>query len=346
MADFIYESSVSFLSLDRAKMLVPREFLWAYDWYMEHEGDTISHLPMGKYAPSGAPLKLASEAGIHSPSYRRLTFQQEHTKKYALTIVSSNSGFYQDSEPVLLKDGTWLYEYCAHTRRYGDKGTIDYNSYLMNCLTDGIPVGVLIKSGRAQYKIMGLAFIESYNTLTDTFHLHGPVNAETEQGGCFVMFNNDDLTAEEQRLFKEWDPVIDLEDHRERVEVTQIRRRDQSAFRNQLLSAYGERCAVTEVNVPAALQAAHIYPYRGKESQVVSNGMLLRADIHQLFDAHLLTVEPQNYRIRLSDSIKDGIYRQYDGVAVNVPRDPALQPNKHLLGLHFGEFLMFEKASA
>lgn len=346
MADFIYESAVNFLTLERAKMLVPPEFLWAYDWYIKNEGNLREHLPMGSHSPQGAPLCMASQAGIHSPSYRNLQSRGGDCKKYALTIASSYEGYYRDQKPLLLEDGSWLYEYCAHEARYGDKGRIDYNAYLMNCLTDGVPVGVIIRINPRQYKVMGLAFIESFNALTNTFHLHGPVNAQTEQAGCFISFDESELTAEEEQLFEEWDPLLDLEDHRERVEVSRVRRRGQSAFRQKLLRAYEGSCAVTEVDVDAVLQAAHVYPYRGEGSQVVSNGMLLRADIHQLYDAHLLTIDPGDYRIRLSDSIKDGVYGEYNGATINVPSDPVLRPNKGLLELHFNEFSIAEKAIA
>lgn len=345
MADFIYESAVNFLTLERAKMLVPPEFLWAYDWYIGHEGVLQDQLPMGAHTPKNAPLCLARQAGIHSPNYRNLHSRGAGCKKYALTVSSAFEGRYQDQEPLQLEDGTWLYEYCAHRPGSGGGGGTDFNGCLMNCLMDGVPVGVIIKINRRQYRVMGLAFVEAYNTLTDSFHLHGPVNAQTEQAGCFTWVD-DSLPIEERQQLEEWDILLGLEDHRERVEATQIRRRGQDAFRQKLLRAYDGCCAVTEVDVEAVLQAAHVYPYRGEGSQVVSNGMLLRADIHQLYDAHLLTVDPGDYHVRLSDSIKGGIYGKYNGATINVPNDPSLQPNKKLLELHFNEFSVAERAIA
>ena len=51
------------------------------------------------------------------------------------------------------------------------------------------------------------------------------------------------------------------------------------------MDAYGGRCAITGYDVEEALQAAHIVPYLGPQSNTVNNGLLLRADVHNLFDS-------------------------------------------------------------
>ncbi len=55
---------------------------------------------------------------------------------------------------------------------------------------------------------------------------------------------------------------------------------------------YEHRCVVTGCTVIAVLEAAHIRPYRRPEDNDVKNGLLLRADIHTLFDLNLLGIEP------------------------------------------------------
>ncbi|HUZ56031.1 MAG TPA: HNH endonuclease [Streptosporangiaceae bacterium] len=55
-----------------------------------------------------------------------------------------------------------------------------------------------------------------------------------------------------------------------------------------LMAAYSGRCAVTGCTVQAVLEAAHLRPYRGPDSNVTGNGLLLRADIHTLLDLQLL----------------------------------------------------------
>lgn len=80
------------------------------------------------------------------------------------------------------------------------------------------------------------------------------------------------------------------EDLRVRVPGSLFIRRGQPRFRRLLLDAYLGRCAITGTAIPALLEAAHISRYRGDHTDRVDNGLLLRADIHTLFDLHLLTV--------------------------------------------------------
>jgi len=72
-------------------------------------------------------------------------------------------------------------------------------------------------------------------------------------------------------------------------------RAGQAAFRKLLLDTYGPVCAFTGPQLEETLQAAHIQPYVDAASNHVANGLLLRADIHVLFDLGLLTLtdEPQ-----------------------------------------------------
>src|SRR5262249_19262409 len=55
-----------------------------------------------------------------------------------------------------------------------------------------------------------------------------------------------------------------------------------------LLAAYGRRCAISRCSIEACLSAAHIFDYSRSGCQEVWNGILLRADLHLLFDQHLL----------------------------------------------------------
>jgi hypothetical protein len=57
--------------------------------------------------------------------------------------------------------------------------------------------------------------------------------------------------------------------------------------------------------VAAVLEAAHIDPYRGEGNNHPGNGLLLRADIHTLFDLNLLGIEPNHLRIELHPDIAE-----------------------------------------
>src|SRR5690606_2282318 len=76
----------------------------------------------------------------------------------------------------------------------------------------------------------------------------------------------------------------DSKQARQAVVDTIIRRRGPPQFRHALLEAYDYRCAITNCNAVEALEAATILPFRGRETHHPANGLLLRADVHTLFD--------------------------------------------------------------
>lgn len=93
------------------------------------------------------------------------------------------------------------------------------------------------------------------------------------------------------------------DDQRERDLRMTHQREGQSAFRDSLLAAYGSRCCITGVDVDAVLEAAHISAYRGPASNHVENGLLLRADLHKLFDRLMLSVDPSTLSVKLVPSL-------------------------------------------
>lgn len=88
-------------------------------------------------------------------------------------------------------------------------------------------------------------------------------------------------------------------DRRQLVERQIRERRGQQSFRDALRKRYGNRCLVTGCEILAVLEAAHINPYRGEDDNHPENGLLLRSDIHTLFDLDLLAIEPEHLRIEL-----------------------------------------------
>lgn len=100
------------------------------------------------------------------------------------------------------------------------------------------------------------------------------------------------------------------------------------AFREALLRAYDGRCAVTGCDVPEALEAAHIVSYQGAHTDLVSNGLLLRADIHTLFDLHLIAVDPSTLQLRVSATIRHHDHAEgLSALRLRLPADPTNAPN-------------------
>ncbi len=119
------------------------------------------------------------------------------------------------------------------------------------------------------------------------------------------------------------------EDARKRVLAEVVRRQGQGGFRKALFDAYDGKCAITGCADACVLEAAHISAYRGPDTNKPDNGLLLRADIHTLFDLGLLSVNPDTFNIRVAKQITEPEYRALDGKKFQVgkvaPSKPALQ---------------------
>lgn len=103
------------------------------------------------------------------------------------------------------------------------------------------------------------------------------------------------------------------EDHRRVAQVRQTVREDQAGFRARLIEHYGLRCMVTGVTTAAVIEAAHIAPYGGRATNSVENGLLLRTDIHRLFDAGLMGIDPHTLRLAFAESVTDSAYTDLGG---------------------------------
>jgi hypothetical protein len=125
--------------------------------------------------------------------------------------------------------------------------------------------------------------------------------------------------------------ALDDVDARTRVTREVVSRQGQAQFRNMLIKAYEGRCAITGCDIPYALEAAHIRPYRGEHTNVVTNGLLLRADIHTLFDLALLAVNPVTLTVVLSDQIAGDHYTPLKDRPLKPPADPQSHPDSALL---------------
>jgi putative restriction endonuclease len=102
--------------------------------------------------------------------------------------------------------------------------------------------------------------------------------------------------------------------------------------------AYHRRCAVTGERVLPVLQAAHIRPYTEGGDHRVDNGLLLRSDLHTLFDRGYVTVT-ERYRVEVSQRLKTEFengheYLALHGSEIAVPPDPGSQPAKEFLIWH------------
>ncbi len=113
-----------------------------------------------------------------------------------------------------------------------------------------------------------------------------------------------------------------------------VRRRGQQGFRTDLLAAYSGRCTITGCDAVEALEAAHIVPYRGAGSHHPQNGLLLRADLHSLFDLGLLAVDGATMKVRLVPMLRETVYGELHGQQLGLPDDPGMRPSPDALDHH------------
>jgi putative restriction endonuclease len=120
--------------------------------------------------------------------------------------------------------------------------------------------------------------------------------------------------------------------------TTVLPRLGQASFRVVVTDAYGRRCAVTGERTLPVLDAAHIRPYALGGTHDPRNGLLLRTDLHRLFDKGYLTVTP-NLTLQVSRKIREEFengreYYALHGSPLRTPGIAALQPDRAQLQFH------------
>jgi predicted restriction endonuclease len=144
------------------------------------------------------------------------------------------------------------------------------------------------------------------------------------------------MEAVQQKI--EAGPAFDansVEDAREKTLGSIVRRRGRDRFRAALLRAYSGRCAVTRCDFREALEAAHIRSYMGTRTDHVTNGLLLRADIHTLFDLYWITIHPKTFKVLAHPSLCATSYRLLIGDRILLPRAAYERPEPSFLEWHF-----------
>jgi putative restriction endonuclease len=112
----------------------------------------------------------------------------------------------------------------------------------------------------------------------------------------------------------------------------------QGAFRVAVTEAYQRSCALTEGKVLPALDAAHIVPYGEGGPHIKSNGVLLRKDIHSVFDAGYATIDT-DHRFVVSDKVREVFnngeeYRRLQGKQLRLPTSVSERPDPQFLRWH------------
>jgi putative restriction endonuclease len=112
----------------------------------------------------------------------------------------------------------------------------------------------------------------------------------------------------------------------------------QGSFRIAIMDGFGRRCAVTGEKTLPILDAAHIRPWAEGGENKPGNGVLLRTDVHRLFDLGYVTISPDHkFEVspRLREDYENGReYYQLHGTQLRPPTDPKFLPNPDALAWH------------
>jgi len=156
---------------------------------------------------------------------------------------------------------------------------------------------------------------------------------DTEQNEGLRLWN-----AVSERL-QGYAPLNRIESPRYGAEYLTRARLGQGAFRVLVTDAYSRRCAVTGERTLPVLEAAHIRPYADQGPHMVPNGILLRSDLHKLFDDGYLSVD-EDFRVLVSKRIREEFqngreyYRFLGEPLANLPTVEDQKPSRDFLRWH------------
>ena len=115
----------------------------------------------------------------------------------------------------------------------------------------------------------------------------------------------------------------------------------QQSFQIRVLEAYGQRCAITGTKIRPVLQAAHIRPVTEGGQHRLDNGLLLRSDVHTMFDDGYLGIDPR-YRLQVSPRLRqdfangDKFYARA-GQVITLPPHRNERPAREFIEWHLDE---------
>lgn len=129
-----------------------------------------------------------------------------------------------------------------------------------------------------------------------------------------------------------------INDERQKRSREVVTRPGQRKFKSELMKAYVGCCSITGCSVEAVLEAAHIIPYLGAKTDHPSNGLLLRVDIHKLFDNYYLSINPDTNKVEIARVLKNTYYEKLAGQPLRIPKSKTERPNPKALSKHYKIF--------
>jgi putative restriction endonuclease len=255
----------------------------------------------------GIAIPLIGAAGIWKP----------RALEIPISITTSPSNPYGDS---INADGLLQYRYQGSPQRSYD------NVGLQRAMAEGRPLIYFHGLSKGQYSALWPAVIIGDDPAQSTFT----------------------VACEDIDLLRP-DLSTSITDNVRRAYVTRlaVQRLHQTAFRQRVLTAYRQRCAVCSLKHVQLLDAAHIVPDLHELGQpVVSNGLALCKIHHAAFDSNILGVRPTDLRIEIREDIleevdgpmlKHGLQAHHGGHLI-APAASNLRPDPERLEIRYEEF--------
>ncbi len=293
--------------------------LAAFDWLSEQieiQGDVLpwALLAWG-FEHKGEQIRLVSQQGIFKPKVMELPLSIRTT---------FGGGPYDDS---FGPDGLLRYRY-----RGTDPESWD-NRGLREAMRRGVPLVYFHAIAKGKYMAVWPVYI---------------VGDQPDQLTFSVAVDDAELALSLMRHVDN-DEVAEYDNSSRRRYVTALvrRRLHQRAFRERVLNAYRQQCALCRLRHAELLDAAHIIPDAEDLGEPrVSNGLSLCKLHHAAFDSFFLTIRP-DYRIVVRESIlkeEDGPMlfhglQEIHEQQIVVPRNAAMRPDEALLNNRYERFL-------
>jgi putative restriction endonuclease len=95
-------------------------------------------------------------------------------------------------------------------------------------------------------------------------------------------------------------------------------RRGETHFRDKLINRYGPHCMVSGCSILALLEACHVSRYHGPSDNHPANGLLLRSDLHTLFDLDLIGFNPEGFQMAIHPRLLGSEYEKLAGTRLSI----------------------------
>lgn len=298
---------------------------------------------------------------IHQAAYDRSDRDVESVRKFLLSqgltfclFVPTKNDFNKSSfvatEPIrsLLKN-SGLFDF--DDQPTGEYSYISTSLFLFNKATGhkSTPASLYRSpTGDGRHKRMWISDLNNYSK-------PGNLIAAFESKGSLIVINTSDIEIWENfkttlsfprrkiadHIFDDNTPMEEKtsatpEEFLEKTYKLIRQRRGQPAFRKMLLDSYNSQCAISDCNGAEALEACHIKPYSISGNNSVNNGLLLRSDLHTLFDLGLILINPETYSVEIADSLTKTSYLKYQNSKLKLPNKLQDYPCREFLQWHYG----------